>query len=266
MASQKESSTYNRITLDREDGYAVLTLNRPPANALDFATLREIGQALDETESDKGVRAIIITGSGDRMFSAGADITEFSGTSQEEQGRFMAEGCNLFDRIQAFPKSVIAAVNGFALGGGNELAMACDVRIAAGKARFGQPEINLGIIPGWGGIQRLSRLIGRTRAQVMLLTGEMLGPEEARAAGLVTRVVADEELIKEAKALAVKLAGQAPLAIAETKRLANFDIDAPLAESIREGGRSFSNLLQSRDGKEGVAAFLEKRPPQFTGE
>ena len=259
-------ATYERILLAREGSHAVITLNRPPANPIDYATLTEIGKALVEIGSDKSVRAAIITGSGDRMFSAGADITEFSGASAEQQARFGALGCDLFDRIEAFPKPIIAAVNGFALGGGNELAMACDIRIAARKARFGQPEINLGIIPGWGGIQRLSRLIGRTRAQALLLTGDALEAEEAGAVGLVNRVVDAEALMEEAGVLAERLAAQAPLAIAETKRLLNQSADVPIGESIRDGGRSFASLLKSADGQEGVAAFLEKRRPEFRGE
>ena len=265
MASQAQSSSYQWLTLTREEGYAVITLNRPPANAIDSATLAELGRALDEIESDSKIRSIIVTGSGDRMFSAGADITEIAAATAEERQRFMARGCDLFDRIQGFPKPVIAAVNGFALGGGNELAMACDVRIAASRARFGQPEINLGLVPGWGGIQRLSRLIGRTRAEELLLTGDALEAQDAKAAGLVNKVVADEELMAEARALAGRLARQAPLAMAETKRLLNMDVDASLAESIREGGRGLSRMLETEDGKEGVAAFLEKRRPEFKG-
>ena len=266
MASQAQGSSYQRLALTREEGYAVITLNRPPANAIDSVALAELGRALDEIESDRKIRSIIVTGSGDRMFSAGADITEFAAATAEEQERFMARGCDLFDRIQGFPKPIIAAVNGFALGGGNELAMACDIRIAASKARFGQPEINLGLVPGWGGIQRLSRLIGRAQARELLLTGDALEAEEAKAAGLVNKVVADEELMAEARALAGRLAGQAPLAMAETKRLLNVDVDAPMAESIREGGSGFSRMLETKDGKEGVAAFLEKRRPVFKGE
>ena len=254
-----------RIALSREENYAVITLEHPPVNTIDSAALVELGGALDEIESDKRVRSVIITGSGDRMFSAGADIGEFTAETAERE-RFITRGSGLCDRIEAFPKPVIAAVNGFALGGGNELAMACDLRIAAARARFGQPEINLGLLPGWGGIPRLIRLVGVTQAQELLLTGGMLGAEEAKAAGLVNMVVPDEALMAEAGALAAKLAGQAPLAVAETKRLLKVESEAPLAQSIREGVEGFLRLLQTRDGKEGVAAFLEKRQPRFSGE
>ena len=179
----------------------------------------------------------------------------------------MALGCDLFDRIEAFPKAVIAALNGFALGGAGELAMSCDIRIAAAKARMGQPEINLGLLPGWGGIQRLVRIVGEGRARELLLTGAMIGAEDALRIGLVTKVVADADLMAEVMTLAEKLALQAPLGISETKRLLGAIAKGPLgADSIRDGGRSFERLLNSRDGREGISAFLEKRQPKFTGE
>lgn len=257
---------YQKITVAGEGALVLITLNRPPANAIDMGLLEELDRALDEIQATKEVRAVIITGSGERMFSGGADINEFNKMSPDEQKRFVDLGCDLYDRIEAFPKPVVAAVNGFALGGGNELAMSCDVRIAAAKARFGLPEIRLGLLPGWGGVPRLTRLIGQTRARELLLTGGMLDAAEAKTAGLVTKVVADADLLKEAKAFAGVLSQQAPLAMAETKRLIFEMAKRPFTESVRDGGQAFLRLLKTKDGQEGTAAFLQKRQAQFRGE
>ncbi len=201
------------------------------------------------------------------MFSGGADIKQFLALSAAEQKEFVARGCDVFDRIGAFRKRLIAALNGFALGAGGELAMSCDIRIAAARARLGQPEINLGLLPGWGGIQRLVRIVGEGRARDLLLTGGIVTAEEALRIGLVNKVVPDAELMTEAMSLAEKLARQPPRAMAKTKRILGALSKGPLgAESIRESGRAFERLLNTKDGREGISAFLEKRPPKFTGE
>lgn len=261
------AARYERILVAQTSRVATITLNRPPANPIDLTTLRELGTAMDSLEKDGGVRCVVITGAGDRMFSGGADIKQFLALSPGDQREFVDRGCDVFDHIEALSKPVIAALNGFALGGAGELAMACDIRIAAARARMGQPEINLGLLPGWGGIQRLVRLIGEGRARELLLTGDMVTAEEALRIGLVNKVVPDAEVLTESMALAEKLAQQAPLAIAETKRLLGALAKGPLgAASIREAGRSFERLLNSKDGREGISAFLEKRTPKFSGE
>lgn len=260
-------AVFDRILLSRAGRVATITLNRPPANPIDTATLREIDAALSSLEPDGAIGAVVITGAGERMFSAGADVTQFLKLSRAQQVEFVSLGCDLFDRIEAFPKAVIAALNGFALGGACELAMACDIRIAAAKARLGQPEINLGLLPGWGGIQRLVRIVGEGRARELLLAGSMIGADDALRIGLVTKVVPDGDVMTEAVAVGAKLALQAPLAVVETKRILEALAKGPLgAESIRESGRSFERLLNSKDGREGITAFLEKRLPKFTGE
>lgn len=257
---------YQRITLIKEASTATVTLNRPPANAVDMGVLNEIGHALDDIEADREIRSVIFTGAGDRMFCGGADISEFSKMSPDQRHLYITSGCDLYDRIEAFAKPTIAAINGFALGGGNELAMSCDIRIAAARARFGLPEIKLGLLPGWGGIQRLTRLVGQTKARELLLTGGMVDATEAKAAGLVNRVVPDAELMKEARAMAGVLGQQAPLAVAEIKRLLVGMDAAPLRECIRDSAAAFEKLIMSKDGAEGVAAFLQKRAPTFKGE
>ena len=255
---------FERILVAAAGRVATITLNRPPANPIDIQMLTEIDQAVSAQERDAGIRAVIITGAGDRMFSGGADIKAFLSLTAAQQHEFVQRGCDLFDRIEAFPKPVIAGLNGFTLGGGCELAMSCDIRIAATRARLGQPEINLGLVPGWGGIQRLVRLVGEARARELLLTGGMLTADEALSAGLVNKVVANVDLMGASMALAEKLAFQAPGALAETKRLLGALANGPLgAESIRESGKSFERLLNTPDAREGIAAFIEKRPAKW---
>ena len=261
MTSAGTGAGNERIELTREDAVAIITLNRPPANAIDALMLEELGRAVDSIEADRDIRVAIITGAGPTMFSAGADVRAFAAGSPQEMEQFIHKGYDLFERMAALPKPIIAAVNGFALGGGNELAMACDIRVAASKARFGQLEINLGLIPAWRGIERLIRLIGGSRAQELLLSGGMVDAEEAMALGLVSKVVPDDELTEHARGLARKLAEQAPLAMAEIKRLSA----AMDGGGDREDARGFLRMIQTQDGKEGIAAFLEKRRPSYSG-
>ncbi|MBC7339746.1 MAG: enoyl-CoA hydratase/isomerase family protein [Firmicutes bacterium] len=256
---------YNNILVDREPPLLTITVNRPPANALSRATIGEIRQAIDEAAADEEVRVIIITGSGHYIFIAGADVSEFP-TLDEQSGRELLEaGHALFTAIETLPKPVIAAINGTCLGGGLELAMACDIRVAVESARFGQPEINLGIMPGWGGTQRLPRLIGKGRAMELLLTGDMIKAPEAQRIGLVNRVVPEGELMAQTKNLARKLAAQAPVAMATMKKVVFEGLGQPLPEALRTEVAGFLHLFGTEDAKEGIAAFLGKRKPQFKG-
>lgn len=249
------------VKLETRDRVVIAWLDRPPANALSPATVEDLRRAW-ETASDAGARAFVIASANPRLFCAGADIKAFT-AMDDAAGRAYVAGTH--DLLRGFERSsivTIAAVNGLALGGGCELAMACDLRVAAASARFGQPEIKLGIVPGFGGTQRLARLVGPAKALEMNLLGEPIGAEEAAACGLVNRVVPDGELLAAALALAEALAAQAPLAVGAVKRVsANADLDAGLAAEQA----AFAELFASADASEGIAAFLEKRTASFQG-
>jgi enoyl-CoA hydratase len=244
---------------------ATLTINRPEKrNALDAPTRRAIVAALDELERDPAVRAVIVTGAGDKAFIAGADIAEFEGRAPVDQWRVMSEW-SVYQAADRFPKPLIAAINGYCLGGGCEFAMACDIRIAADTAKLGQPEINLGIIPGGGGTQRLPRLVGLGRAFKLLYTGELIDAAEALRIGLVDEVVPAAELMNRARALAEQIAAKSPVALALIKEAVRASVRTSLDEGCRQEITLFGLAFSSEDKREGVAAFLEKRPPQFTG-
>ncbi|HEY6379026.1 MAG TPA: enoyl-CoA hydratase-related protein [Candidatus Dormibacteraeota bacterium] len=251
------------VRVERSGAHAVLVIDHPKANAISAAVLEQLNGALDQLEGDPSVRAVVLTGAGPRFFAAGADITEFP--ERGRGGRAAVGGMPLATRLAEYPKPTLAAVNGIALGGGCELAMGCDVRIAARSARFGQPEINLGIIPGWGGTQRLPRLIGQGRAALLLLLGEAIDAETALRWGLVSEVVDDAELPAAAAALAERLAAQPPLAVAATKRCLNEGLDRPLAEGLSVEQREFAAIFGTEDAREGVSAYLEKRSPSWRG-
>jgi enoyl-CoA hydratase len=256
---------YNNIILEREGPLGIITINRPPVNALDDPTVKELAAALAEVAADDGVRVVILTGAGPHSFVAGADIGQFTKLDEKTGKEVLKYGQDVFTTIETYPKPVIAAINGVCLGGGNELAMCCDIRIAAESARFGQPEINLGIIPGWGGTQRMPRLIGRGRALELMLTGDIVKAPEALRLGLVNRVVPDGELLAQTKNLARKLANQAPLAMAAIKRAVAEGLDRPIGEGLATELRHFMATFATEDAKEGVGAFLGKRRPQFKG-
>lgn len=260
------AEAYSTLLIERHaDGYAVVTLNRPEAlNALNSTLFGELAAFLDAVENDDGVRCLILTGSGTKAFAAGADIKEMSGQSYADMTRanFFAHG---HDRIARFRKPIIAAVSGFALGGGCELAMLCDFIIASETAKFGQPEINLGVAPGIGGSQRLTRLVGKSKAMDMILTARMMDATEAERAGLVSRVVPADRLLDEAREAAAKIAAQSPLAVMMNKEMVNVALETSLAEGVRFERRLFHSLFAFDDQKEGMAAFVEKRKPDFKG-
>ena len=257
--------TYQLLTLTVEERIATITVNRPDKlNALNDATMAELGRVIDEVRDDKAVAGIILTGAG-RAFVAGADIGELRAKSKTEVHELARRGQEVFRRFEASAKPVIAAVNGFALGGGCELAMACHVRVASEAAKFGQPEVKLGVTPGYGGTQRLPRLIGRGRALQLLLTGEIIDAAEALRLGLVNKVVPADDLMKTARGMMQAMLANAPMALAECIKLVNRGLDVALDEALAMEAAAFGSLAATEDMREGTSAFLEKRPPQFRG-
>jgi enoyl-CoA hydratase len=245
---------------------ATITVDHPPANALSNQVLAEIASSLNQAEADADVRAVICTGAGEKFFIAGADITEFLGIPKEDYAERTAKGQKVTLQMETMAKPVIMAVNGYCLGGGCEMAMAGDVRLASDNAVFGQPEIKLGIIPGFGGTQRFVRLLGKSRAMELLFTGENIDATTALQLGLVSRVVPAAELMIVAQELAKKFAAQAPLAIAAIKRAVHNGLDRPMEEALAEERKEFAAIRFTHDAIEGITAFLEKRPPAFTGD
>jgi len=254
---------FETLILDREESFAVITLNRPPANAISEALIRELNAALSSVQTDDTVRAVIITGSGERIFCGGADLgSAFSGGDVETFIRF---GNSVMRKMERFPKPIIAAINGHAMGGGCEIAMACHLRLLKETARMGQTESNLGIIPGYGGTQRLPRLIGRTKALEYLLLGTQIPAAECLTLGLVNRLCKEGETLNDAKALARQLAKRAPLATAAIIRAVDEGLEAPMARSIDIELDAFMPTLRSEDAAEGIQAFFTKREPEFKG-
>ncbi|MET3526499.1 enoyl-CoA hydratase [Phenylobacterium koreense] len=256
--------SYETLIVETRDGVSLIRLNRPEAlNALNSQLLGELSGALDAAEVDEAVRCVVITGS-ERAFAAGADIKEMSTKTYAQMFAEDFFGASA-RRIEQFRKPIIAAVAGYALGGGCELAMLCDFIIAAETAKFGQPEINLGVTPGIGGTQRLTRFVGKSKAMEMILTGRMMDAAEAERAGLVSRVVPADQLIGEAMAAAAKIAGQSPLAVMMNKELVEAAYETTLATGVAMERRMFHSLFAFDDQKEGMAAFIEKRKPAFKG-
>ena len=259
------SQNYETITVEKHGKVAVLTINRPDKlNALNKSVHAEGVAALDELRKDDSVRVVVITGSGEKAFIAGADISEFAGQTPVTQRNLFNEK-TFFNSIDTFPKPVIAMINGFCLGGGNELALACDMRIASENARFGQPEINLGIMPGGGGTQRLTRLIGEGRTMELILTGDMIDAETALRFGVVNQVHPQAELTEKTMALAAKIAEKAPIALQLCKEAVKFAAKSNLDEGLRREVDLFAICFSTEDKQEGVSAFLEKRKPDFKG-
>jgi enoyl-CoA hydratase len=257
--------SYQFLLFDVADRIATITVNRPDKlNALNDATIAELGRAIDEAIARDDVAGVLLTGAG-RSFVAGADISELESQSPLEAQRRARAGQAIFRRFETSPKPTVAALNGFTLGGGCELAMACHVRIASEKAKLGQPEVKLGILPGYGGTQRLPRLVGRGAALKLLLTGEMIDAAEAYRLGLVDQVTAPEALLDTARALLTTMVANAPLALAGCIEALDRGLDADLEEGCTVESDFFGLLSSTADMKEGMRAFLEKRPPTFTG-
>ncbi len=253
--------SFENIIVETKDRVGIITLNRPKAlNALNSALIGELNQALDEFEADAAIGAIVITGS-EKAFAAGADIKEMASKSYAEV--YAEDFISSWERITRMRKPVVAAVAGFALGGGCELAMMCDFIIAADTAKFGQPEITLGIMPGAGGTQRLTRFVGKSKAMEMCLTGRMMDAAEAERAGLVSRVVPADELIADTLKAAAKIAAMSLPAVMMTKETVNRAYETTLAEGVRFERRVFHAMFATEDQKEGMAAFVDKRKPDF---
>lgn len=258
--------TYQHLILDVADRVATITVNRPDKlNALNDATMLELGRAIDQVRADETVGGVILTGAG-RAFVAGADLSELRSKSASEAYALARRGQDVFRRFETSPKPVVAAVNGFALGGGCELAMACHVRLASDAAKFGQPEVKLGAIPGYGGTQRLARLVGRGRALQLLLTGEMIDAAEAFRLGLVNRVVpAGESVVEAARVMLALMLANGPRALAHCIDVVNRGADISMDEALALEAAAFGALAATEDMREGTSAFLEKRAPRFRG-
>lgn len=260
----RDAVTFDNLHLARDGAVAVITLDRPAVlNALSIPLLTELDQALAALRAEPGVRALVITGAGDRAFAAGADIRELSTLTPETARAHATFGQNVFTRLERFGRPVIAAINGVALGGGCELAMACTFRIASDTARLGQPEISLGLMPGFGATERLPRLVGVARALDLLLTGRLLSAGEALTMGLVDRVVTQPSVLNEARAMAHDLAARAPLAVSAVLEAVYGSQPAGDPHSLESV--LFARLSGSADAHEGLQAFLDKRSPTFTG-
>ncbi|MCK8602250.1 enoyl-CoA hydratase-related protein [Desulfoferrobacter suflitae] len=258
--------SYENILFEVNQGVAILTFNRPKAlNALSPKTLEEVAEVLDLVKKDQGVRVLLLTGAGDKAFIAGADITEFQKMNPLEARQFAERGQEIFFQLEQLAIPVIAVVNGFALGGGCEIAMSCDFIYASDKAKFGQPEINLGIIPGFGGTQRLARLVGRAKAKELCMTAEMIDAQQAKDLGLVAKVFPAEQLMAEAGKVAAALAAKGPVALRAIKQVIDRGCDVDLKSGCALEAESFAVCFASQDAGEGVAAFLEKRKPNFQG-
>ncbi len=257
---------FSNIILVIDSGIATVTFKRPKAmNALNLALLKEFGQALDEIALDESIRALILTGAGEKAFIAGADIGELATFNTLQAKIFSQAGHEVINRLQEIPIPVIAAVNGYALGGGSEVALACDFIYASTNAMFGLPEISLGLIPGFGGTQRLPRLIGRNRAKEMIFTGKMISAEEAEKIGLVNRVCAPETLLNEVLKTARTITDKGKVSLRAAKEAINAGVDSDLVTGCRIEIDAFALCMASEDAREGTRAFLEKRPPQFKG-
>ena len=258
---------YENLLIERDGGVLVITINRPDKlNALNSRTVAELDQAMADAKSDPAIHAVVLTGAGEKSFVAGADINELSVQTPVSGREHARTGQAVFDRIEQLGKPVIAAVNGFALGGGCELAMACTLRLAADTAKFGQPEINLGLIPGYAGSQRLPRLVGRGRALELLLTGNQITADEAWRIGLVNKVIPAAQLLADAKALAQSLASKAPIAVRYILEAVAGGLEMSFADAQDYEATLFGLIATTEDMREGTRAFLEKRKASFKGQ
>ncbi|WP_027004007.1 enoyl-CoA hydratase/isomerase family protein [Hugenholtzia roseola] len=255
---------YQNLLTQLKDGIFYITINRESKlNALNIATIEEINQVFTEVYDNKDIKGVILTGAGSKAFVAGADISEIAQLNEMHARKFAENGQAVFEKIENCPKPVLAAINGFALGGGCELAMACHLRFAAENAKFGQPEINLGIIPGYGGTQRLTQYVGKSKAMELTLTGNMFSAQEALAWGLLNYVYPQAELLEKAEAFMQQLTAKAPIAMAQI--ISSINAFYGLENGYQTEANAFANCCRSQDFKEGTSAFLEKRKAQFQG-
>ena len=257
---------YENIVFEAKDGIACITFNRPKSlNALNSLLLAEFSQALDSIAADENIRVLVLTGAGEKSFVAGADISELATFNSLKAKAFARRGHEIINKLQQLPIVVIAAVNGFALGGGTEIAIACDFIYASENAKFGQPEINLGVIPGFGGTQRLPRLIGSNMAKELIFTGKMISATEALQLGLANKVVSQDKLIEEVMKTAGTIAAKGKASLQAAKQAINYGMNVDLASGCHIEIEAFSLCYASPDAKEGTSAFLEKRQPEFKG-
>ncbi len=258
--------SYETILFEQQEGVATITMNRPKAlNALNSKLLGELNATLDKIAADEDIRVLVLTGSGEKAFVAGADIGELSTLNPVQARYFAINGHMVMDKLQNLPIPVIAAVNGFALGGGLELALACDFIYASDNAKIGLPEINLGIIPGFGGTQRLSRIVGKNLAKEMIFTGKMISAEEAERKGIINRVLPADQLMAEVQKTAGTMAAKGKVSVNAVKKTVNDGVDVDLSNGCAMEINAFALCLASEDAKEGTTAFLEKRSPVFKG-
>ena len=266
MSTAAAELTLENVLYEKRDSIAHVTLNRPKVlNALNTPTWKDLRTVFEDAREDAAVRGVILTGAGNKAFIAGADISELAHVAAFEAEQSSRFGQGVLDLIENLGKPVVAAVNGFALGGGCETAMACTIRIAVDSAKFGQPEVTLGLVPGGGGTQRLPRLVGKGRALQLILSGEMISAQEAYRIGLVNEVVPSADLITRAEAILKKIASNAPIAVKFALEAANKGLETNQSEGLLLEASYFGLCAATEDKKEGTSAFLEKRPPQFHG-
>ena len=266
MASAEKLSGLENVLFEKKNGIAYVTVNRPKVlNALNMATMEELRRSFHAIKMDSDVRVVIFTGAGEKAFIAGADIGELTRNDAVAAKEYTHRGQSVLNLIENCGKPVIACINGFALGGGCEIAMACTMRLASENAKFGQPEVKLGIIPGYGGTQRLPRLVGKGRAMQLVLAGEMISAQDAHRIGLVNEVVAPAELIPRAEGIAQKIIANAPLAVQWAMEAVNKGLEMTLPEGLYLEATLFALCCATEDKKEGTSAFLEKRAAQFHG-
>jgi len=257
---------YSSLLVTTDAGIGIVTINRPKAlNSLNSTVLNELAQAFNDLAGQEDVKVVILTGAGEKAFVAGADITEMKDMNTAQGKAFAEKGQKVFMQIEQFSKPVIAAVNGFALGGGCEISMACDIRIASSKAKFGQPEVNLGIVPGFGGTQRLPRLVGAGMAKLLIYTGDIIDSAEALRIGLVQKVTAPEDLLAEAQAIAGRIMAKSSVAVNLAKDAINRGVEMSIGNAMQYEAYVFGTCFASEDQTEGMTAFVEKRKASFTG-
>ncbi|SDH97803.1 enoyl-CoA hydratase [Alteribacillus persepolensis] len=263
MAGNHHAAASNKVQVTIEEGLAIVTINNPPVNSLTQEVMNEFHRAIDLLAKNEHIQAVIITGAGEKAFVAGADIKQFLSLDEQDGRQLSLDGQLVFEKMEQLPVPVICAVNGAALGGGFELALACDIRIAAENAKLGLPEVGLGLIPGYGGTQRLTRLIGLGKAKEIIFTGKPLSAQEAHQIGLVEKAVPEKNALEAAKDMAAHMMKNSPQAISKAKMALHKALETHLQDGLEIEAHLFGKAMATKDCKEGAAAFLEKRPPHF---